>query len=149
MRRSAASSAGRERKRRAGRGRPPRGPRPTNRAVKAEPIIAPITGPVNLAPSAPAPQSSSPTAVDNKAMSNPVTPSQLGPTATPTLKIRLPRFSLAPGLSTKSASASPVQKRTGERSRRSLRRQTSTTGSSSTSISKGDGRGSRAESPRE
>ncbi|KAI0282133.1 hypothetical protein BGY98DRAFT_955911 [Russula aff. rugulosa BPL654] len=151
LRRSAASAAGRERKRRAGRGRPSRGPgqqRSTNRAVKAEPIIAPVTtGPVNSAPSAPPSQSSSPTAVDNKAISNPVTPSQLGPNATPTLKIRLPRFSLAPGLSTKSASASPAQKRTGERSRRSLRRQTSTTGSSSTSISKGDGRGSRAESP--
>ncbi|KAH9180392.1 hypothetical protein EDB89DRAFT_1918966 [Lactarius sanguifluus] len=69
----------------------------------------------------------------------------LTPSNTPTLKIRLPRFSLT----AKSASASPVQVKTGDRPRRSLRRQTSTTGSSSTSISKADGRGSTGESPME
>lgn len=146
----------RERKRKTTRARHSRGQqRSANRApkgepVKVEPMIAVVpSGPANSAPPTPVSQSSSPTAVENKAVTATVTPSQaspLGPSGTPTLKIRLPRFSLAPGLSTKSA---PVQIRTGERSRRSLRRQTSTTGSSSTSISKADGRGSRAESPRE
>jgi hypothetical protein len=146
----------RERKRKAARARHSRGQqRSANRAPKGEPVkIEPMTAVIPTGPTipalAPVSQPSSPTAVDNKTVMTPaVTPSQaspLGPSATPTLKIRLPRFSLAPGLSTKSA---PVQIRTGERSRRSLRRQTSTTGSSSTSISKADGRGSRAESPRE
>jgi hypothetical protein len=153
-RRPAASAAAvRERKRKAARARHSRTQQrsanrvPKGERVKEEPMDAPVlTGPANSAPPVPVSQASSPTAVDNKVVPNPtVTPSSLGP-STPTLKIRLPRFSLAPGLSTKSA---PVQIRTGERSRRSLRRQTSTTGSSSTSVSKADGRGSRAESPRE
>ncbi|KAI0295485.1 hypothetical protein BC826DRAFT_1008037 [Russula brevipes] len=143
LRRSAASAAAaRERKRKAARARHSRSQqRATARATKGEPITAPA-GPAN--------SSSPPTAVDSKVMPNPtVAPSPLGQSGTPTLKIRLPRFSLGPGLSAKSASASPVQVKASERSRRALRRQTSTTGSSSTSMSKADGRGSATESPRE
>ncbi|KAI0005877.1 hypothetical protein BJV74DRAFT_800497 [Russula compacta] len=153
-RRPASSAAAtRERKRKAARARHLRSQqRSTTRAVKGEPVnVAAPTEPANSVPPVPISQSSPPApAADNRALPIPtVTPSSLGQSATQTLKIRLPRFSLAPGLPTKSASASPVQVRTSERSRRSLRRQTSTTGSSSTSISKADGRGSRAESPRD
>jgi hypothetical protein len=163
-RRSAATAAViRERKRKAARARYSRSQqRSTTRTVKGEPAItaAPAES-VNAVLSVPAPvsQSSPPMIADSKATMNPTivtTPSQVGQsvsaTPTPTLKIRLPRFSLAPAaLSTKSTPASPVQVRTSERSRRSLRRQTSTTGSSSTSVSKTDGRASvsAAESPRD
>jgi|SRR6266850_527787 len=160
-RRPAATAAAiRERKRKAARARHSRSQqRSTTRAVKGEPAVtAAPAGPANAVPPAPVlSQPSPPMIADNKAVPNPTitsTPSQVGQSAcatpTPTLKIRLPRFSLGPAsLSTKSTPASPVQVRTSERSRRSLRRQTSTTGSSSTSISKVDGRTSAAESPRE
>jgi hypothetical protein len=159
-RRPAATAAAiRERKRKAARARHSRSQqRSTTRAVKGEPAIAVVPAePANAVPPAPVSQPSPPMIADNKAVPNSTimsTPSQVGQSAcaapTPTLKIRLPRFSLGPAsLSTKSTPASPVQVRASERSRRSLRRQTSTTGSSSTSISKVDGRTSAAESPRE
>jgi hypothetical protein len=158
-RRPAATAAAiRERKRKAARARHSRSQqRSTTRAVKGEPAIAVPVEPANAVPPAPVSQASPPMIADNKAMPTATitsTPSQVSQSAcatpTPTLKIRLPRFSLGPAsLSTKSMPASPVQVRTSERSRRSLRRQTSTTGSSSTSISKVDGRTSAGESPRE
>jgi hypothetical protein len=159
-RRPAATAAAiRERKRKAARARHSRSQqRSTTRAVKGEPAITTVPAePANAVPPAPVSQPSPPMIADNKATPNPTitsTPSQVGQSAcatpTPTLKIRLPRFSLGPAsLSTKSTPASPVQVKTSERSRRSLRRQTSTTGSSSTSVSKVDGRTSAAESPRE
>ncbi|KAI9509944.1 hypothetical protein F5148DRAFT_1183357 [Russula earlei] len=147
------AAAARERKRKAARARHLRSQRTAARATKAEPVPTAVPAePANSVPPVPVSRTSPPPAADNKAVLTPnVTPSQqaspLQPT--PTLKIRLPRFSLAPGLSTKSASASPVPARASERSRRALRRQSSTTGSSSTSISKADGRGSAGESPRE
>ncbi|KAH9966508.1 hypothetical protein BC827DRAFT_1176408 [Russula dissimulans] len=156
---TASAAAIRERKRKAARARHIRSQQRSathtaTHTVKTEPVMtAALTEPSNSVPPVPVSRTSPPPppASDNKVVPNPpnVTPSPLSQSATPTLKIRLPRFSLAPGLSTKSASASPVQVRASERSRRALRRQTSTTGSSSTSISKADGRGSRAESPRE
>ena len=135
-------AAPRERQRKAARARRPRsqpGTVHTTRAAKGEPLTV-AAPPANCVPPAAVSQSSPQGATEPNSA---VTPSSLS--ATPTLKIRLPRFSL----STKSTPTSPVQARTGERPRRSIRRQTSTTGSSSTSISKGDGRISAAESPRE
>lgn len=132
-------TAPRERQRKAARPRRPRSqPRALHatRAAKGESLTA-SAPPANCVPPAAVSQPCPQAATEPSSM---VTPS-----ATPSLKIRLPRFSL----SAKSTPTSPVQARTGERPRRSLRRQTSTTGSSSTSISKGDGRGSAAESPRE
>ncbi|KAH9981454.1 hypothetical protein BGW80DRAFT_1270329 [Lactifluus volemus] len=137
----------RERQRKAPRVRRPRSqPRPSQaaRVAKGEPLIA-AAAPANcVTPAAPVTQSS-PQVSAGEHQNPTVTPSSFGQGATPTLKIRLPRFSLT----SKSTPASPVQVRTGERPRRSRRRQTSTTGSSSTSVSKADGRGSAAESPRE
>jgi len=139
-------AAPRERQRKAPRVRRPRSqPKPSQaaRVAKGEPLIA-AAAPANCVTPAPVTQSSPQVSVGDH--QNPtVTPSSFGQGATPTLKIRLPRFSLT----SKSTPASPVQVRTGERPRRLRRRQTSTTGSSSTSISKADGRGSAAESPRE
>ncbi len=147
MKPSAPSSAiSREPQRKARtRARQPRGqPRSSQaaRAIKAEPPTATTSfaQPETTGPTAPTPQWSPPSMVNS---------STLAPSNTPRLKIRLPRFSLAPGLTAKSASASPVQAKTSERPRRSLRRQTSATGSSSTSVSKADGRGSTGESPME
>ncbi|KAN0128524.1 hypothetical protein V8E53_013731 [Lactarius tabidus] len=147
---AASSVASREPQRKARtRTRQPRGqPRSsqTTRATKREPrtAAASIASQQPPIPAAPAPQFSPPPA-DKREPSSMVNSSMLAPSNTPSLKIRLPRFSLA----AKSAPASPVQVKTSERPRRSLRRQTSTTGSSSTSISKVDGRGSTGESPME
>jgi len=147
---AASSAASREPQRKARpRTRHPRGqPRSSQaaRTAKGEPkpVAASIASPQPTILTAPTPQLSPPPA-DKREPSAMVNSSMLAPSNTPTLKIRLPRFSLA----AKSAPASPVQVKTGERPRRSLRRQTSTTGSSSTSISKADGRGSTGESPME
>ncbi|KAI9466051.1 hypothetical protein BJY52DRAFT_1239015 [Lactarius psammicola] len=151
---SSATSREPQRKTRA-RARHPRGqPRSSQaaRATKGEPrtaaaSIASAQPGATTIPIAPASQLSPSPSADKREPSSVVNSSMLAPSNTPTLKIRLPRFSLAPGLAAKSAPASPVQLKTGERPRRSLRRQTSTTGSSSTSISKADGRGSTGESP--
>ena len=130
----AANSASREPQRKARtRTRQPRGqPRSsqTARATKGEPRSAAVSiasqqPPI---PTAPTPQLSPPPSADKREPNSMVNSSMLAPSNTPTLKIRLPRFSLA----AKSAPASPVQVKTSERPRRSLRRQTSTTGSSST-----------------
>lgn len=152
---SAASSAtAREPQRKArARARHPRGQPRSSQATRA-PKGEPRTAAASIAsaqpiPTAPTPQLSPPPSADKREPSSMANPSMLAPSNTPTLKIRLPRFSLAPGLAAKSASASPVQAKTSERPRRSLRRQTSTTGSSSTSISKADDRGSTGESPME
>ncbi|KAI0256535.1 hypothetical protein BJV78DRAFT_1165107 [Lactifluus subvellereus] len=139
-------AAPRERQRKAARPRRPRSQPKTlhaPRTAKGEPLTA-AAPPANCVPPAAVSQSS-PQAATEPNSTVTVTPSSFGQSTTPSLKIRLPRFSL----SAKSTPTSPVQARTGERPRRSLRRQTSTTGSSSTSISKADGRGSAAESPRE
>ncbi|KAI0273862.1 hypothetical protein BC834DRAFT_855990 [Gloeopeniophorella convolvens] len=114
------------------------------RAVKIEPSVTIIPSatpapPTIRLPTSPVGQMDRPEAV---------IPPVSTQSATPTLKIRLPRFNLNPGLSTKVAPTSPVQTRTSGRPRRSLRRQTSTAGSSSTSVSKVDGPGS-TESPKE
>ncbi|KAI0306711.1 hypothetical protein B0F90DRAFT_1692430 [Multifurca ochricompacta] len=150
----ASETVSRERQRKAARERHSRSQQRSSqvpRAVKEEPpsTVAPVA---NTFPPAPISQPGLPTNVDKVETNSTVTASPHAQNATPTLKIRLPRFSLAPGLPTKSASGSPVQVKTGERPRRSLRRQTSTTGSSSPSNSKVEGRGSAtaaAESPRE
>ncbi|KAH9001425.1 hypothetical protein EDB92DRAFT_1826587 [Lactarius akahatsu] len=152
---AASSATSREPQRKArARARHPRQPRSSQaaRVTKGEPrtaaaSVAPTqhTQPGTTIPTAPVSQLSSSPA-DKREPGSMVNPSTMLTTSnTPTLKIRLPRFSLT----AKSASASPVQVKTGDRPRRSLRRQTSTTGSSSTSISKADGRGSTGESPME